>query len=250
MLSTVQDIRKQFADKYKRGEIVVNDTGSLSGSDTVEILGAAFIANEPAIFGNPNLPYIKRELDWYVSQSLNVNDIPGGPPAIWKSVATSEGVINSNYGYLVFNAENFLQAHSVILTLKRSPSSRQATMIYTRPTMHADSKKNGMSDFVCTNAVQYIIRDNRLNVIVQMRSNDAIFGYANDYAWQAYMQKFVLDNLNLGGAAQYELGDIFWQVASLHIYQKHFYYLDAFIRAEDQANCPTLDIQPKGLYDN
>jgi thymidylate synthase len=79
-----------------------------------------------------------------------------------------------------------------------------------------DYNANGMSDFMCTNAVQYMIRDGKLNAVVQMRSNDVVFGYKNDYAWQ----KFVLDKL----AADLEVtpGRIIWNAGSLHVYERHF----------------------------
>jgi thymidylate synthase len=227
----VADIRQAFVEKYLRGDIVTNDTGSLSGADTVEILGASFIADESAIFGVPNYPYIQNEIDWYISKSLNVNDIPGEVPKIWKAVASPDGLINSNYGYLIFSKENGAQVCNVIDTLLQSPSSRRATMIYTRPTMHVDFNTNGMQDFVCTNAVQYIIRNNRLHVIVQMRSNDAWAGFRNDLAWQLFVQKFVLYALNAPRFnSLYELGDVHWQVSSLHVYQRQFYLLDHFAK--------------------
>ncbi len=94
-------------------------------------------------------------------------------------------------------------------------------MIYNRPTMHKDSSKNGMSDFICTNAVTYSIDSlGYINAVVQMRSNDAVFGYKNDYAWQ----KYVLDRLAKDLNAMF--GTITWQVASLHIYPRHFKLLD------------------------
>lgn len=222
----VSDIRAEFLQKYNSKTIVSNDTGSLSGSKAIEILGASFLADEPAIFGTPNKEYIKRELEWYLSQSLFVDEMPGKTPAIWKAVASNTGTINSNYGYLVFNADNGSQATNVIKTLRESQTSRRATMIYTRPSMHDDYCEDGMSDFVCTNAVQYIIRDKKLHVIVQMRSNDAIFGYANDYAWQKYMQEFVCSQID---DEKLRCGDIIWQVSSLHIYEKHFYYMRDYV---------------------
>jgi thymidylate synthase len=227
---TVQTIRETLVEKYLRGEIVTNDTGSLSGADTVEIVGASFIADAPVIFGTLNHKYIQNELDWYISRSLNVNDIPNGAPAIWKAVATPKGEINSNYGFLIFDKANGSQCLNVIDTLVASPESRRATMIYTRPTMHNDFNREGMSDFVCTNAVQYLIRRGRLDVVVQMRSNDCIFGFANDMAWQLYVQDFVRKSINERTDFNLELGDIHWQAASLHIYEKHFYHLDHFIK--------------------
>lgn len=226
----IKQIRQIFAEKFLRKEIVTNESGSVSGADTIEILGASFIANEPTIFGATNLDYVQHELDWYESQSLNVNDIPGGPPKIWQAVSTKAGFINSNYGYLIFSKENGSQFENVVRALVENPQSRRASMIYTRPTMHKDWNTGGMSDFVCTNCVQYLIRDGRLDVVVQMRSNDAIFGYKNDYAWQRYVQHRVIEEYILRTNKPLAFGQIHWQVSSLHIYSRQFYLLDHFSR--------------------
>ena len=70
----------------------------------IEIIGSSFIADENTIFGKVNHGYIEKELEWYCSQSLNVYDIPN-TPTIWKQVATNAGLINSNYGFLIFSKE-------------------------------------------------------------------------------------------------------------------------------------------------
>ena len=183
------------------------------------------LPDAPAIFGTPNEEYISREIDWYESQSLNVEDIPGETPAIWKSISSDDGKINSNYGYLINSEENFNQYQKVLRQLLVDRQSRRAVMIYQRPTMHEDFCVNGMSDFICTNAVQYLIRGNQVNAVVQMRSNDVIFGYRNDYAWQLYVLQNLVTHINLHGEANYKVGDITWQVGSLHVYERHFKFV-------------------------
>ena len=214
----VYDIRQILADELYDNNFVTDK----SGVATIEILNAAFIANEPAIFGTPNEDYIERELKWYRSMSRNVNDIPGGTPEIWKMVADKNGMINSNYGWCIYSEENGYQFTKVVEELVKSPLSRRATMIYTRPSMHVDYNKNGMSDFMCTNVVQYFIRKGKLHASVYMRSNDAIFGYKNDWAWQRYVQKEVLQSINGKCNTVYDLGDLYWNVSSLHVYERHF----------------------------
>lgn len=214
----VYDIRQILADELYNKNFVTDK----SGVATIEILNAAFIANEPAIFGTPNEDYIERELKWYRSMSRNVNDIPGGTPEIWKMVADKNGMINSNYGWCIYSEENGYQFTKVVEELVKSPLSRRATMIYTRPSMHVDYNKNGMSDFMCTNVVQYYIRKGKLHASVYMRSNDAIFGYKNDWAWQRYVQKEVLQSINGKCNTVYDLGDLYWNVSSLHVYERHF----------------------------
>mgnify|MGYP006277829637 FL=1 len=98
-------------------------------------------------------------------------------------------------------------------------------MIYNRPTMHDDYNKGGMSDFMCTNAVQYLIRNNKLNALVYMRSNDAVFGYKNDYAWQKHLLEELVKDLRNEWLDDIQIGDIYWNVASLHVYERHFKFV-------------------------
>lgn len=214
----VEHIRDYFIQELKSERFVTDKTGV----KTIEMIGATFEANEPAIFGKPNEDYIQRELEWYKSMSLYVEDIPGGkqeanPPEIWTSVADRSGKINSNYGWAIWHKDNYLQYANVLNELNFSPNSRRAVMIYTRPSMWNDYDRDGMSDFMCTNAVQYMIRDEQLVAVVQMRSNDVVFGYRNDYAWQKYVADRLTEDLKLTKEPK-----IVWHVGSLHVYERHF----------------------------
>ena len=209
----VEHIRDHFIEELKYGRFVTDKTGV----KTIEMLGATFEANHPTIFGEVNDDYVERELAWYKSMSLSVNDIPGKTPAIWQQVADENGYINSNYGWAIWHEDNFSQYANVLKELRTNPNSRRAVMIYTRPTMWYDYNFNGMSDFMCTNAVQYMIRDGQLVAVVQMRSNDVVFGYRNDYAWQFHVANQLSDELGLKTWPK-----IIWHVGNLHVYERHF----------------------------
>lgn len=217
-MDLVTDIRNKLVHRLKQNEFV---------QGTVEIVGANFLADEETIFGALNQSYISRELSWYLSQSLFVDDIPDGAPKIWKQIASHHGEINSNYGYLMHSTKNGDQLTKVVDCLISDPESRRAVAVYTRPSIHEDWNRDGMADFICTNAVQYLIRNNKLHVVVQMRSNDAIFGYRNDYAWQKYMQEIIIAMLAAANLEVYE-GDIIWNVGSLHVYKRHFWLLEEY----------------------
>jgi len=210
--NNVNTIREEFK-WLLANEFYVEDK---SGVKLLEIVNASFIADEPSIFGKPNHSYIEREIEWYKSMSLNVNDIPGETPSVWKQVATPDGRINSNYGWCIWSRENGEQYNNVLHELRQKPTSRRATMIYTRPSMWVDYSRDGMSDFMCTNAVQYVIRDQALHAIVQMRSNDVFYGYRNDYAWNEYVLKMLSYDLDVSP------GIIYWNVGSLHVYERNF----------------------------
>jgi thymidylate synthase len=214
----VKDIRIALRDKLHKQDFVTDKTGV----KTIELMGTSFIADEDAIFGQVNWDYVERELEWYKSMSLNVNDIPGGvkqetnPPQIWMSVADPDGLINSNYGWAIWHEDNCEQYEHCVAELKKNRDSRRAIMIYTRPQMWYDYNKNGRSDFMCTNSVQYLVRNDKVHAVVQMRSNDAIFGYKNDRAWQEHVLNKVAQDTG------YAQGDIIWNAGSLHIYSRHF----------------------------
>lgn len=223
---TVANIRDLLAAEYRSIDRI-ND-------HTIELIGSSFVANEPTIFGEINQKYIDAEIEWYLKGSLCVYDIKHDPiPAIWKKIADSDGIINSNYGVLFLYEDNYRQLDMVIEAFKQDRSTRRAIAIYTSPSMHLDYKRNGMNDFVCTNSVQYFIRQGKLYAIVSMRSNDVVYGYRNDYAWQKHALNMVLERLKaLPDFADIEEGEIIWQAASLHVYPRHYKLIHEYINGK------------------
>ena len=212
----VESVRNHFIEELKNERFTVDKTGQ----NTIELLGASFLADEPSIFGSPNEEYISREIDWYLSHSLNINDIYGldrPAPKAWEYAANQHGTINSNYGTLIFDDKYYRQFEQVVNELEINPDSRRASMIYQRPSIWVEFDEDGKNDFICTNAVTYYIRNDELQSVVQMRSNDVVFGYKNDYAWQQYVLKTLASDLGI------EPGYITWQVQNLHVYERHFH---------------------------
>lgn len=220
----------------------------LVGSRTVEVVGVSFIADYEALFGKVDWGYVKREEDWYDGQSRNVNDIPGGAPAVWKAIASVDGTVNSNYGWCVYSHQNggVSQFEEVVRELRRNPESRRAVVVYTRPSMWVEYNLDGRQDFMCTNTVQYLVRDGVVEACVQMRSNDGVLGYKNDRAWQSTMLKRVARALDLPA------GGLHWQVGSLHVYERHFYLVDHFWRTgePDITKARYRELYPTSPYRN
>ena len=221
----VQDIRQYFIDELKAKNFTIDKTGA----KTIELIGASFIADENAIFGSPNQEYIDAEIRWYETQSTNINTLEkiyGKKPAAWTYSANDYGEINSNYGTLIYSAKYYCQMWKAVDELIDNPDSRRACMVYNRPSIWKEYNEQGKSDFICTNAVTYYIRDNKVHAVVQMRSNDAVFGYKNDYAWQKYILKDVCEEVNRyrrrKNLSEYTTGSIHWQVQNLHVYSRHF----------------------------
>ena len=226
-LPSVKDIRQFFVDELKDEAFTTDKTGQ----KTIEMIGANFIADEPAIFGKPSQDYIDAEINWYELQSTNIYDIHGTdqePPAAWKYSADKHGNINSNYGHLLFSPKYYSQYANAFNELMANPDSRRAQMVYNRPSIWAEFNEGGKSDFICTNAQTFYIRDGRLHMVSQMRSNDVVFGYKNDYAWAQYlMDKFVKQWNEMESIyskhGEIEKGYLMWQVMNLHVYERHFH---------------------------
>jgi thymidylate synthase len=61
-----------------------------------------------------------------------------------------------------------------------------------------------------------------------MRSNDAVFGYDNDVHWAMYVQKMLAQRLLV------EVGDIIWTATNLHVYQRHFKFIEELMNASPE----------------
>ena len=224
-LHSVKDIREFFIGELNDGEFTIDKTVQ----KTIELFGSSFLATEPAIFGEPVKDYINAEIAWYESQSTNINKLAkiyGKSPVAWQYAANDYGEINSNYGHLIYSEKFYSQYNNVLQELLKNPDGRRATMVYNRPSIWKEYNEDGKSDFICTNAVTYYIRDGILHAVVQMRSNDVVFGYKNDYAWQFHvMEKLCFDYNNEDryvNGNTIEPGMMMWQVQNLHVYERHF----------------------------
>ena len=225
----VQDVRDFFVDQLQN-ECFTTDR---LGGQTIELLGASFVASESAIFGKPNPDYIARELRWYNQQSTNINDIyveDRNPPKAWQIAANKHGEINSNYGKLIYSSMYGNQYINALNELIGNPDSRRACMVYNRPSIWHEYNENGKNDFICTNAVNYYIRDGYMDCVVQMRSNDAWAGYRNDVAWQSHVLGQMVEDYNNTVSSSIKKGIIHWQVSNLHIYDRNFYLIDAYAK--------------------
>ena len=221
MMHKTECVRGFFRSQLIKENFTIDKTGQ----KTIEWIGASFIADEPAIFGTPSKSYIEKELQWYKSQITNVNAIGGKVPEAWQYAANDYGEINSNYGQIIFSDKYHHQYGRVLDELLENPDGRRSTMIYNRPSIWEEYNENGKSDFICTNAVTYYIRDGKLHCVVQMRSNDVVFGYKNDFAWQLYVLEEMVEDYNdcNRDSDPITYGDIIWQVQNLHVYERHFH---------------------------
>lgn len=169
--------------------------------------------------------YVKSELDWYKSMDLSIighEGIESNPT--WQSCCTKDEKkqINSNYGWCVFSEENGSQYDNCLEVLKKDKTTRNAIIIYNRPSIYKDYKRNGMHDMICTFFSHFFIRNNKLYMVHQMRSNDVRYGFiCSDLAWNCFVYQNMYEDLK-EAYPDLEVGTIIWTSDSMHIYDRHY----------------------------
>lgn len=187
---------------------------------------------------NTNTRYLLGELIWYVNGS---NTLDGILPysKFWANITNSgdhdgyeKGTVNSNYGNRLLGksmlpslteytgvvpVEPINQWAETISLLAKDKDTRQAIL-----NIHLPSDRHiGNKDVPCTLSLQFLIRENKLHLIVNMRSNDIILGFTNDVFQFTMLQEIMQVQLK-ETYPDLELGHYFHNAGSMHIYSRHF----------------------------
>lgn len=165
--------------------------------------------------------YIFGELLWYLSGNDKVEFIDKYSK-MWANLSDDGIHNNSAYGKYIFNkmpnkgfgvnykndSEMKSQWEFVKEVLKKDPFSRQA-VIHIKPIQMFQTK-----DTVCTYFLQFFIRNNKLDMIACMRSNDLLFGTTYDVFMFTFLQELMAAELGI------EVGTYKHFASNIHIYKK------------------------------
>lgn len=147
------------------------------------------------------------ELLWYLSASNDLKFIQHYIGGYGKYSDDGKTVFGA-YGPRIFGEGDKAQIHRVIALLRARPDSRQAVIqVFDRRDLLERHK-----DVPCTCTLQFMLRENRLQLLAMMRSNDAWLGLPHDIFCFTMIQELVARSLGV------ELGDYKHFVGSLHLY--------------------------------
>lgn len=156
-----------------------------------------------------SMRYAIGELLWYISRKNTAKSIEVFSK-FWKTIANKDGTVNSNYGWCIHDKYMFDQWENVKQILINDQNSRQAIIHIKEP-----SKVNKkVKDVNCTLTLQFLIRKGKLDLIVNMRSNDIWLGLPYDVFNFTCMQILMAMELDL------KIGTYYHNAGSLHIYSK------------------------------
>lgn len=162
-----------------------------------------------------SLPYAFGELIWYLTGDNSLKTMEYYSKRM-KNFSDDGWTLNSAYGYRIFGKHEqigFNQFEEVISKLKNDKDTRQAIVH-----LHTPSNKV-TKDEVCTLTLQFMIRNDKLEMFVNMRSNDIVWGFTYDMFNFTMIQELIANELGI------EMGAYYHNAASMHIYEKDFYLI-------------------------
>ena len=153
------------------------------------------------------------EILWiWQKKSNNVNDLNSH---IWDAWADEKGSIGKAYGYQLgikhqYKEGEFDQVDRVLFDLKNNPASRRImTNIYVHQDLHE------MNLYPCAYSVTFNVTGNKLNAILNQRSQDMLV--ANN--WNV-VQYAILVHM-FAQVSGLEVGELVHVIADAHIYDRH-----------------------------
>lgn len=182
------------------------------------------------------------EILWiWQKKSNNVNDLNS---KIWDAWADEDGSIGKAYGYQLgvkhqYKEGAFDQVDRVIYDLKNNPYSRRImTSIYTYEDLHE------MNLYPCAYSMTFNVTGNKLNGILNQRSNDILV--ANN--WNVVQYAVLLHMFAM--VCGFEVGEFVHVIADAHIYDRHIPLVEDLISREPKK-APVLKIkrQVTDFYD-
>lgn len=198
-LETMQDKYIKGDPDYYTNELIGYSYMIVNTDDRLEL---------PKAFGKED------ELEWAEKEFIERINLKKANPGeafklrkVWEEFV-HDGKFSYTYGERIGN-----QAQKVIDVLKDKPSSRNAIVSMWDPTI--DSIKMGGKERVpCTMYYQFLIRNGRLNLIYNIRSNDLMTHWCWDVYLALKLQEYIAKEVGV------PMGWFIQQVGSLHAYQK------------------------------
>lgn len=198
---------------------------------------------EPIITDDPERntvieQYTAKEVELYDSCSNKAEDF-GKASKFWLKLANPDGTVNSAYGHLIWkNASHghpFFESeikkegtdYNTLKTYRRTPwewaktsliadkDTRQAILRFSLP----QHQWVGNKDQTCTLHGIFMIRENKLNLTITMRSNDLTLGLVYDLPWFISLMYRMQAELK-ETYPDLQIGSYTHQVHSLHIYDR------------------------------
>lgn len=240
--NSVDEIQKKVInDLLKNGGIC-----SPRGLEIKELCGYCIRLNNPRrrLIYNPerkfSLTFAIGEFLWYWGKRNDLEMIKYYNKS-YDTYSDDGKTLNGAYGKRIFGQTSG-QFEKIVQKLKEDKDTRQAVIsIYKEEDVFCRSK-----DIPCTCTIQFLIRENQLNCIVYMRSNDIIWGMAYDIFSFTMIQEILATILGV------KIGWYEHHVGSLHIYNNFYELGEKMVERQEfeEYEMPTMPLNSKEELDS
>ncbi len=213
---------------------LLNQNGSIAASRGrfSEIFGAMLVLRNPRARLSRSESKGKifsalGELFWYLSQKNDLAFIEYYLPKVRKE-SDDNVSIRSGYGERLYSHNGQNQIANVIDLLKKKKTSRRAVI----QLFDATDLSQNFKSIPCTCTLQFLIRDEKLNLLVNMRSNDAYLGLPHDVFSFTMLQEIVARSVDA------EMGTYKHSAGSLHLYEEDFELTKQYLKEGWQSPVP------------
>jgi thymidylate synthase len=150
------------------------------------------------------------ELLWYLSGDNRLDFIERYIKRYRQESEDYGKSVYGGYGPRLLRQRGNNQIENVIALLREHSVSRRAVI----QIFNAEDIASKHTEIPCTTTLQFFVRDERVHLIVNMRSNDAVIGFPHDVFCFTMLQEIVARTLGC------ELGSYRHFVGSMHLYDK------------------------------
>jgi len=172
-----------------------------------------------------HFPSVFHEWKWFLSGSTNINDLKA---TIWNEWATEEGDLGPIYGkqwtaWPTKDGGTINQIDYVVNTLKNNPDSRRILFhgwnVEYLPdesvSAQENVKKGKMALPPCHLLYQFYVANNKLSLMMTIRSNDLFLGNPFNIAQAALWVHVLAHHCDM------EVGELTVSIGDAHIYSNH-----------------------------
>ena len=201
-----------------------------------------------------HFPSIFHEWKWFVSGCTNINTLKA---TIWDEWATEEGELGPIYGkqwtaWPTKDGQTINQIDYVVNTLKNNPQSRRILFHGWNVEYLPDETKSPQENVKagkmalppCHLLYQFYVAENRLSLMMTIRSNDLFLGCPFNIAQAALWVHTLAQQCDL------DIGELIVSIGDAHIYSNHFDQVDTQLARTPTAP-PQLKLKrkPASIYD-
>jgi len=164
------------------------------------------------------------ELLWYLSRDNQLGFIERYVGR-YRNESEDNVTVYGGYGPRLFGQRGHDQVQNVIEILNAHPASRRAVI----QIFNAEDISSARKEIPCTTTLQFFVRNDRLDMITTMRSNDAYWGLPHDVFCFTMIQELIARSLGR------EIGIYRHFAGSLHLYKDHRHDAQNFVNEGYQA---------------